>query len=52
MALIYKPLEAFARDLEVWAHSVKQLSHHIRLTRPLKNDLKSAILSIKRAAEY
>ena len=52
MASIYRPLAAFARNLEVWAYSVKQLSHHIRMTRPLKNDLMLAIWGIKRAAEY
>ena len=52
MASIYRPLAAFARNLEVWAYSVKQLSHHIRMTRPLKNDLMLAIWGIKRAAQY
>ena len=52
MASIYRPLAAFARNLEVWAYSVKQLSHHIRISRPLKNDLNLAIWGIKRAAEY
>ena len=51
MALIYKTLAAFARDSEVWACLVKQSSHHIRLTLPLKNDSKLAIHSPKRAAE-
>ena len=52
MASIYRPLAAFARNLEVWAYSVKQLSHHIRISRPLKNDITLAIWGIKRAAEY
>ena len=51
MASIYRPLAAFARNLEIWAYSVKQLSHHVRITRPLKNDLNLAIWGIKRAAE-
>ena len=52
MASIYKPLAAFARNLEVWAYSVKHLSHHIRMSRPLKNDLELAIWGINRAAKY
>ena len=52
MASIYRPLAAFARNLEVWAYSVKQLSHHIRMSRPLKNDIELAIWGIKRAAQY
>ena len=52
MASIYKPLAAFARNLEVSAYSVKHLSHHIRMTRPLKNDLKLAIWGINSAAKY
>ena len=52
MASIYRQLMAFARNLEVWAYSVKQLAHHIRMTCRLKNDPKLAIWSIKRTAEY
>ena len=52
MASIYRPLEAFARNLESWASSVSNLSHHIRLSRPLKNDLKLCMWAISRAAEY
>ena len=52
MASIYKPLAAFARNLEVWAYSVKHLSHHIRMSCPLKEDIKLAIWAMKRAAEY
>ena len=51
MASIYRQLAAFARNLEVWAYSVKQSSHHICMTRPLKNDLKLTIWGIKCAAE-
>ena len=51
MASIYKPLAAFERNLEVLAHSVKKLSHHIHMSRPLKDDLELAIWGIKRAAE-
>ena len=52
MASIYRSLAAFARNLTVWAYSVKQLSHHIWITHALKNDLKLAVWSIKRAVEY
>ena len=52
MASIYRPLAAFARNLEVWAYTVKQLSHHIRMSRPLKNDIELAIWGIQRAAQY
>ena len=52
MASIYKPLAAFARNLEAWAYSVKHLSHHIRISCPLKEDIKLAIWAMKRAAEY
>ena len=52
IASIYRPLAAFARNLEAWAYSVKYLSHHIRVSRPLRNDLELAIWGIKRAAEY
>ena len=51
MASIYRPLPAFARNLEVWSYSVKQSSHHIRMTASLKKDLKLAIWGIKRAAK-
>ena len=50
MASIYRPLATFAGNSEVWACSVKQLSHHIWITRPLKKDLRLAIWGIKRAA--
>ena len=36
MASIYEPLAAFARKLERCAYSVKKLSHHIRMSRPLR----------------
>ena len=52
MATIYKPLAAFARNLEIWAYSVKNLSHNIRITRPLKEDIKLAIWAMQRAAQY
>ena len=52
MASIYKPLAAFARNLEIWAYSVKHLSHHIRMSSPLKEDIRLAIWAMKRAAEY
>ena len=52
MASIYRPLAAFARNLEVWAHSVPYLSHHIRLSRPLKNDIDLCIWGMLRASNY
>ena len=51
VASISRPLAGFARNSKVWAHSVKQLSHHIRKTRLFKNDFKIAIWSIKRTTE-
>ena len=52
MASIYRPLAAFARSLEIWAYSVKHLSHHIRMTKPLKNDIEFCIWAINRASQY
>ena len=50
MASIYRPLAAFARNLEVWAYSVKNLSHHTRVSKPLKNDCESCILGMNTAS--
>ena len=51
MASIYRPLAAFARNLEMWAYSVKNLNHHVRMSRPLKNDIELCIWGIARAAK-
>ena len=51
MASIYEASAAFAGNLEVWACSIKQLSHHIRMMRSLKNHFKLAIWCMKRAAD-
>ena len=51
VASIYRSLAAFATNLKNSACSVKQLSHHVRMTRPLKNDLKVTLWVIKPAAE-
>ena len=52
MASIYRPLAAFARNLEVWAYSVKKLSHHVRLSKPLKNDIELCIWGIDQASKF
>ena len=53
MASIYRTLSAFSRNLERWAYAKPiHLDHHIRMSRPLKNDLKLCIWAIRRAAEY
>ena len=52
MASIYRPLAAFARNLERWAYSVSSLPHHIRISRPLKNDLRLCMWAISRASQY
>ena len=46
MAVIYRSLAAFARNLEYWAYSVSKLDHHIHLSRSLKNDIKLCIWSM------
>ena len=51
MASIYRPLAAFARNLESWAYTVKLLSHHIRITRPLKNDINLCIWAMRQASK-
>ena len=52
MASIYRPLSAFARNLEVYAYTVKHLEHHIRVTRPLKNDVKLCMWAMTQAAQH
>ena len=52
MASIYRPLAAFARNLECWAYSVKKLSHHVRLSKPLKNDIQLCIWGINQASKF
>ena len=52
MASIYRPLAAFARNLEVWAYKCNHLDHHIRITAPLRKDLKLCIWGMQRAAQY
>ena len=47
VASICRPSAAFARNLEVWVYSVKQASHHIRMTRPLKKSLRISHLGYK-----
>ena len=52
MASIYRPLAAFARNLECWAYSVKKLSHHVRLSKPLRNDIDLCIWGITQASQF
>ena len=53
MGSIYRPLSAFARNLERWAYAKPiPLDYHIRISRPLKNDLDLCIWAIQRAATY
>ena len=47
IASIYKCPSAFARNLEVWACSVKHPDQHIRVSRPLKNDIEFCIWGIQ-----
>ena len=52
MASIYRCLSAFARNLESWAYSVSRLSHHIKISKPLKNDINLCIWAMNRASLY
>ena len=52
MATIYKSLAAFARNLEVYAHSVKELHHFIHINKALRSDLDLCIWGMKQASTF
>ena len=52
MASIYRPLAAFARNLEQWVYPYKHLDHHLHISKPLREDMKLCVWGITRAAEY
>ena len=52
MTCIYRPLAAFARNLEKCAYSVDRLDEHIHVNRPLKNDIDLCIWAMRRASQH
>ena len=52
MGSIYRPLSAFARNLEVWAYSVVGLYTHINIKNALREDLKLCVWAMLEANKY